>query len=110
VKTGIALNEHIDAMGELVFRHACAMGASYRNGSARLTGPARLGTGGQPGYDPGARGRWLTIAAASAALARRREGVILPIALRPIRPRVGADDPALMNGGHRDRWRGSDGA
>jgi ATP-dependent DNA ligase len=52
VKTGIALNEHIDAMGELVFRHACAMGlegivskrfsATYRSGPSRNWRTARL--------------------------------------------------------------------
>jgi bifunctional non-homologous end joining protein LigD len=45
VQVGIALNEHTDASGELVFRQACAMGlegivskqlsAPYRSGPSR---------------------------------------------------------------------------
>jgi bifunctional non-homologous end joining protein LigD len=42
VHVGIALNEHTDARGELVFRQACAMGLEGIV-SKRLTAPYRSG-------------------------------------------------------------------
>jgi bifunctional non-homologous end joining protein LigD len=42
VPVGIALNEHTDARGELVFRQACAMGLEVLV-SKRLTAPYKSG-------------------------------------------------------------------
>jgi bifunctional non-homologous end joining protein LigD len=47
VQAGIALNEHTDANGELMFRQACVMGLRglCRSGFRRRTGPALPGIG-----------------------------------------------------------------
>jgi bifunctional non-homologous end joining protein LigD len=64
VPAGIALNEHTDAMGELVFRQACAMGLEGIV-SKRLTAPYRSG----PSRD------WLKVKNPdSPAMVRAREG------------------------------------
>jgi bifunctional non-homologous end joining protein LigD len=64
VPAGIALNEHTDASGELVFRQACAMGLEGIV-SKRLTAPYRSG----PSRD------WLKVKNPdSPAMRRAREG------------------------------------
>jgi bifunctional non-homologous end joining protein LigD len=64
VQVGIALNEHTDARGELVFRQACAMGLEGIV-SKRLTAPYKSG----PSRD------WLKVKNPdSPAMVRHREG------------------------------------
>jgi bifunctional non-homologous end joining protein LigD len=64
VQVGIALNEHTDARGELVFRQACAMGLEGIV-SKRLTAPYRSG----PSRD------WIKVKNPdSPAMVRHREG------------------------------------
>jgi hypothetical protein len=64
--TGIVMNDHTDATGELVFQQACRMGlrASCPSGSKRLSKP----------YQSGRSGHWLKIKNPdSPAMIRARE-------------------------------------